>query len=70
MEFGALAIGLAMLAVSLVSFVVLLPRGVRVSPLLGSDSSQAMLMMALVTLFFVGAALVLFGFPAPLSSGR
>ena len=32
MEFGALAIGFAMLAVSLVSFVVLLSRGAQVSP--------------------------------------
>ena len=68
MQHGATAIGLSLLAVSVVALVVALSRGGQVRPFLRSDGAQTGFLMVLILLFFVGAALALFGFPAGIQS--
>ena len=55
--------GLALLIGCLVTFMVVLPRGGRVSPLLRRDAAQSAFMMVWVAVFILGWALVLFGYP-------
>jgi len=70
-EVSSLSVGLLLLIAGLTIFVSCLPRGGRVNPLLiGSELVQSALMMALALTFFLGAALVLFGFPVGIVAGK
>jgi hypothetical protein len=65
-----LLIGAALLAASVLTFVIFYPRGGNVHPLLASESTQSMLMMILIVAVCTGAALMLFGYPTGLMIGK
>jgi hypothetical protein len=69
MQYDATAIGLTMLACCLVAFVLVLPRGGQVNPLVRSEGAQIGFLMVMILPFFVGAGWTLFGFPADITVG-
>lgn len=57
------SLGLALMALAVAVFVLLIPRGGRLSRVLVSDRVEVVLAMGMALLLCTGAALVLMGFP-------
>jgi hypothetical protein len=63
MSYTAFTVGLAMLAACVVTFVAVLPRGGRVSPLLRNGAVETSFLVVWLATLLIGAALALFGTP-------
>jgi hypothetical protein len=60
---NALWLGLSLLAVCVVAFILVLPRGGQTSPLLWNGTVETVFMTVWITGFLVGVSLVLLGPP-------
>ena len=69
LEFSGHVIGLAMVIGSLVVFVLLMPRGGQVNPILRTDFVEQVALMCLIFLFFAGGVMALAGFPLGMGVG-
>jgi hypothetical protein len=63
-------LGLAIAACSVLLFAVLLPKGGTRSPFLRNEGMEAVLMMTLALMVFLGASLAIFGYPAGIALAK